>query len=68
MTFAFNSSGAKLDNKFNNGCGAPIIIIQGQFFHLIGSLFLPEGQPSKFSQLYIYDTEKEITNRMESLR
>ncbi|XP_058763552.1 uncharacterized protein LOC131636999 [Vicia villosa] len=67
MMFAF-TSGAKIDNKFNNGRGPPTIRIQGQFCHQIGSLLPPEGQWPKFAQLYIYDTKNEVTNRMEGLR
>lgn len=50
--FPFTSPRAKLDNKFNNGRDPPIIRIQGQACHRIGSLLTPEGQPSKFAQLY----------------
>jgi len=68
MMFAFTSLGAKVDRTFNNGKGPPILRIQGQSCHKIGSLLLiPSGLP-KFSQLYIYDTENEVQNRMESLR
>lgn len=68
MMFSFNSLGAKLDSRFNNGRGPPTLRIQGQSCHHIGSLLQPEGQPPKFAQLYIYDTENEITNRMDGLR
>ncbi|CAK8578734.1 unnamed protein product [Lathyrus sativus] len=68
MIFSFTSPGAKLDNRFNNGRGPPTIRIQGQACHQIGSLLPPEGHPPKFSQLYIYDTENEVTNRMDGFR
>ncbi|CAK8573636.1 unnamed protein product [Lathyrus sativus] len=68
MMFAFTSPGAKLDNRFNNGFGPPTIRIQGQACHRIGNLLPPEGHPPKFAQLYIYDTENEVTNRMDGLR
>ena len=68
MMFSFTSPGAKLDNKFNNGRGPPTIRIQGQTCHRIGSFLPNEEQPPKFAQLYIYDTENEITNRMNGLR
>lgn len=45
MMFEFTSPIAKLDNKFNNGCGPPTIRIQGQSFHRIGSLLPSEDQP-----------------------
>lgn len=41
--FAFTSLGAKLEYKYNNGSGPPIIHIQVQSCHQIGSLFSREG-------------------------
>jgi len=68
MMFAFTSPGAKVDTTFNNGKGPPNLRIQGQSCHRIGSLLpIPGGLP-KFAQVYIYDTENELQNRMESLR
>ncbi|XP_058758760.1 uncharacterized protein LOC131632013 [Vicia villosa] len=68
MMFAFTSPGAKVDNRFNNGRGPPTLRIQGQTCHRIGSLLPPQGQKPKFAQLYIYDTENEVENRMHGLR
>ena len=68
MMFAFTSPGAKIDNKYNNGGGPPNLRIQGQSCHRIGSLLPPIGQQAKFAQLYIYDTENEIHNKIQSLR
>ncbi|XP_058775274.1 uncharacterized protein LOC131649531 [Vicia villosa] len=67
MMFAFTSPGAKIDNRFNNGRGPPTMRIQGQTCHRIGSLLPPQGQKPKFAQLYIYDTENEVENRMHGL-
>ncbi|XP_058764578.1 uncharacterized protein LOC131638036 [Vicia villosa] len=61
-------SWCQLDNKYNNGCGPPTLRIQGQSCHRIGSLLPSEGQKPKFAQLYIYDTENEVENRMDGLR
>ncbi|GKE42575.1 hypothetical protein Tco_1469859 [Tanacetum coccineum] len=36
--------------------------ISGQLYHWIGSLCPPEGEPPRFLQLYIYDTDNEIDN------
>jgi len=68
MMFAFTSPGAKVDRTFNNGKGPPNLRIQGQSCHRIGSLLPVPGGLPKFAQLYIYDTENEVQNRMESLR
>ncbi|XP_058780945.1 uncharacterized protein LOC131655055 [Vicia villosa] len=68
MMFAFTSPGAKIDNRFNNGRGPPTMRIQGQTCHRIGSLLPPQGKKPKFAQLYIYDTENEVENRMHGVR
>ncbi|CAJ2632102.1 unnamed protein product [Trifolium pratense] len=58
----------KLDDKKRIGRGPPTLRIQGQVCHRIGSMLPVEGQPPKFAQLYIYDTENEIKNRMHIFR
>ena len=68
MMFAFTSPGAKVERTFNNGKGPPNLRIQGQSCHRIGSLLPVPGGLPKFSQLYIYDTENEVQNKMKSLR
>lgn len=68
MMFAFTSPGAKLDRSINNGRGPPSLRIQGQSCHLIGSLLPMPGHSPKFAQLYIYDTENEIQNRLAGQR
>ena len=62
--FSFTSIGGKVDTSLNNGRAAPQFILNGQNFHKIGSLLPVEGRLPKFSQLYIYDTQNEISNRM----
>lgn len=68
MVFAFKSSDAKMDNRFNNGKGPPNFCIQGQPCHGIGSMLPKLGHSPKFAQLYIYDTENEIPNRIHIIR
>lgn len=65
--FCFTSMGGKIDRTINNGNSPPIFRLHGQNFHLMGSL-LPElrARP-KFAQLYIYDTQNEIENRLRAL-
>lgn len=66
--FAFTSMGGKVDNSMNNGRSPPMFVINGENYHHIGSLLpLPGNQP-KFAQLYIYDTNNEIANRMAAVR
>nr|XP_025676655.2 uncharacterized protein LOC112776643 [Arachis hypogaea] len=63
--FAFTSLGGKVDKVINRGRGPPTFILCGQNYHLLGSLIPPEGSTAKFAQLYIYDTDNEISNRIQ---
>jgi hypothetical protein len=65
--FAFKSPGMSFDNNFGGGNGPPTIRIQGQPCHRMGSLLPLPGDTPKFAQLYIYDTENELANRMEGV-
>ena len=42
--------------------------VYGQVYHFIGSLLPIKGQAPKFAQLYIYDTENEIENRLNVMQ
>ena len=66
--FAFTSIRGKIDISINQGEGPPQFILHGQNFHKIGFLVPSNGQHPKFSQLYIYDTENEISNRINPFR
>lgn len=66
--FSFTSMGGKIDNSMNTGGGPPVFQLHGQNFHLIGSLLPIVGSTPKFAQLYIYDTDNEISNRISSVR
>lgn len=45
-----------------------MLCIFGQNYHRIGSLFPVDGtMPMRFAQLYIYDTENEVSNRVQFL-
>ncbi|XP_057770918.1 uncharacterized protein LOC130990707 [Salvia miltiorrhiza] len=60
--------GGKIDHSINQGNTPPIFRLHGQNYHLIGSLMPMEGCPPKFAQLYIYDTDNEVHNRILSVR
>ena len=66
--FGFTSMGDKIDNSLNNGKSPPTFRLHGQNYHLIGSLMPLDGEKPKFAQLYIYDTDNEVNNRVESVR
>ncbi|KAH0709621.1 hypothetical protein KY284_011048 [Solanum tuberosum] len=56
--------GGKFDASVNQTKGPRNFRLSGQNYHKIGSLLPNEGSTPKFAQLYIYDTENEVTNRM----
>jgi hypothetical protein len=66
--FSFTSPGMKIDDKDKQGRGPPNIRIQGQTCHRMGSMLPNLGEKPKFAQLYIYDTENEIENRIHPFR
>jgi hypothetical protein len=66
--FSFTSMGGRVETQRNNGRGPPQFVISGQNYHRIGSLLPGDGHKPKFCQLYIYDTENELVNRMSHFR
>nr|KAJ0212297.1 hypothetical protein LSAT_V11C400190920 [Lactuca sativa] len=66
--FSFTSMGGKIDSSINRGNAPYIFRLGGQNYHSIGSLLPAKGSEPKFSQLYIYDTDNEITNRQRCFR
>lgn len=65
--FAMTSTRGKIDHRINRG-GAPYCFkVRGQNYHLIGSFLPADGDTPKFCQLYIYDTEDEINNRINAV-
>ncbi|KAH1249451.1 ATP-dependent DNA helicase pif1 [Glycine max] len=67
MMFAFTSAGIKFDKSINHLRGPPTIRIQGQPCHRIGSMLPMPGKEPKFAQLYIFDTENEVQNRINAI-
>ncbi|XP_047267573.1 ATP-dependent DNA helicase PIF1-like [Capsicum annuum] len=59
--------GGKVDASINQTRGPRIFRLFGQNYHQIGSLLPPEGSTPKFAQLYIYDTENEVSNRINAV-
>ncbi|KAL5176773.1 hypothetical protein HKD37_08G022645 [Glycine soja] len=56
-----------LDKSINETRGPPTIRIQGQPCHRIGNLLPMLGKQSKFAQLYIFDTQNEVENRINMM-
>ncbi|CAN6913620.1 unnamed protein product [Brassica oleracea] len=63
MVFSFTSLGGKVDRCVLQGRGPKMFQLQGENYHLMGSLKPPDGEEANFSQLYIVDTENGIENR-----
>lgn len=62
--FAFTSMGAIVDKSINTGNAPYVFKINGVVHHRIDTLVPSRGSPPKFAQLYIYDAENEIQNRL----
>ncbi|GJT95965.1 hypothetical protein Tco_1091483 [Tanacetum coccineum] len=60
--FNMMSLGVHIDESVNNGRGPYVFKISDQLYHWLGSLSPAEGDPPRFSQLYIYDTDNEVDN------
>ena len=66
--FAFTSMGGKVNTFINKGGGSYMFKMHGLNYHKISGLLPPYGEAPKFAQLYVYDTENEIANRMNAIR
>ncbi|GKB86797.1 putative reverse transcriptase domain-containing protein [Tanacetum coccineum] len=62
--FSMTSLGAHVDESINIRREPCVFKISGQLYHWLGSLRPAEGEPPRFLQLYIYDTDNEVDNRM----
>ncbi|PNX97915.1 helicase-like protein [Trifolium pratense] len=60
--------GMEIEGCKNGGIGPPNLRIQGQTCHRIGTMLPEIGDTPKYAQLYIYDTENEIDNRLQCFR
>nr|GEX65065.1 reverse transcriptase domain-containing protein [Tanacetum cinerariifolium] len=66
--FAFTSMGGKQDTSVNMRRGPYCYHLHGENYHLVGPSLPETGKPAKFAQLYIFDTENEIQNRISAVR
>ena len=63
---AFASLGAHVDNSLSRGRGIYTFKVHGSIYHNIGPM-MPGGvadQAPRFAQLYFYDTDHELQNRL----
>ncbi|KAL8122773.1 hypothetical protein AgCh_010953 [Apium graveolens] len=63
--FAFTSMGGKVDHTINCGRAPCVYRLNGQNHHIFGTLIPNEGDDPKLCQLYVYDTEHEVDNRIK---
>ncbi|GJT67445.1 DNA helicase [Tanacetum coccineum] len=64
--FSMTSFSAKVDDSVNKGRGPYVFKVSGQIYHWIWSFCPKEGHDPRFLQLYIYDTQDEVANRMQN--
>ncbi|XP_038698800.1 uncharacterized protein LOC119996288 [Tripterygium wilfordii] len=65
--FGLTSTGGKIDRSINDGDAPYIFRLNGQNHHMIGSLLPLAGERPQFAQLYIYDTDNEVANRVAAI-
>ncbi|CAN7030694.1 unnamed protein product, partial [Brassica oleracea var. botrytis] len=63
MLFSFTSLGGKVDRSIPNGVGPKTFTLQGENYHLMGSMKPDLGDSAKFTQLDINDIESEVDDR-----
>ncbi|XP_025607858.1 uncharacterized protein [Arachis hypogaea] len=63
--FSFTSCGVHIDKQLAiTGRGIYTFRAQGSIYHSIGGFYLDQDTRPRFLQLYIYDTEHKLQNRM----
>uniref|UniRef100_A0A453F768 Uncharacterized protein n=1 Tax=Aegilops tauschii subsp. strangulata TaxID=200361 RepID=A0A453F768_AEGTS len=60
--------GGTIDKEINKGKGPFVFRLHGQNYHYIGTLLREEGNKPRFAQLYIYQTENEVQNKIDASR
>lgn len=66
--FAISSLGVRVDSAINKTRGPYVFRVSGVNIHFIGSLVPEKEERPKYAQLYIYDTENEVRNRIGTMQ
>ncbi|KAL3625338.1 hypothetical protein CASFOL_030792 [Castilleja foliolosa] len=66
--FWFDERSLKAKLQLKHAIMVVVVPLHGQNYHLIGGLLPEDGATPKFAQMYIYDTDNEVTNRKNSVR
>jgi hypothetical protein len=61
---AFTSMGAKVDHSITGTSGIYSFCVHGEMYHSIGTILPDNEARPQFAQIYVYDTEHELQNRM----
>ena len=64
---SFTSIGVKVDQEVTGTSGVYTFRIHGNMYHRIGTLLPNSETPPQFAQIYIYDTDHEIQNRLNAM-
>nr|GEU30341.1 helicase-like protein [Tanacetum cinerariifolium] len=64
--FCFTSFRARIDHSINVGRGLYTFCINSQNYHRIGSLLPQEGTQPRYPQLWFFDTQNELRNRLNA--
>ncbi|CAJ0906109.1 4602_t:CDS:2, partial [Entrophospora sp. SA101] len=64
LALAFTSMGAKVDNSITGTGGVYSFRVHGEMYHSIGTMLPDNEAHPQFAQIYVYDTEHELQNRM----
>lgn len=68
MLFSFTSLGGTVDHSVKKGRGPQMFALQGENYHLIGSLKPKDDDYAKFGQMWILDTDEEVNHRLNVMR
>ncbi|XP_074346354.1 uncharacterized protein LOC141685131 [Apium graveolens] len=66
--FAMSSTGGQIDRSINRGGALYCFKVKGVNYHSMGSFVPFDGEIPKFCQLYIYDLEDEVYNRINAVK
>ena len=64
---SFTSIGVNVDQEVTGTSGIYTFRIHGEMYHRIGTLLPNSETPPQFAQIYIYDTDHEIQNRLNAM-
>ena len=64
MALTFTSLSANFDWSLLDGSGPYILKLYGELYHIHGALIPNENRDASYAQLYIYDSQMVLNQRM----